>query len=180
MLLEDDERCVIYLQQYLAEHNMPFPVPLYDRAGRYLFASSKKVDVLARALLHAVGKGRDNEMFVLLVDLLELADHLEPLRRAVKITLARHHQVVIVCPWPPGVAPPRAHGLQEAPPAAPIDFQAVLQAAATERLHRAFYQLRRTFARLGVLVVCAEGTDPVRLLLDRLDRLRSVGLGRKR
>jgi uncharacterized protein (DUF58 family) len=180
MLLEDDERCVIYLQQFLAEHNMPFPVPLYDRAGRYLFASPKKVDVLARALLHAVGKGRDNEMFVLLVDLLELPDNLEPLRRAVKITLARHHQVVIVCPWPPGVAPPRAHGLQEPTPAAPIDFQAVLQTAATERLHRAFYQLRRTFARLGVLVVCSEGTDPVRLLLDRLDRLRSVGLGRKR
>ncbi len=174
VFLEDDERLVASLQRFLAEHHVPYPLPLYDRQGRYLFASPGKVDVLAKALIRAVGKGRDNELFVLLVDLLELAEQLEPLRRAVKITLARHHQVVMICPWPPGVPPPGATV------AATADLRSTLDQVTTARLHQAFRQLRQTFARLGVPLVCAQSGDPARLILDRIDRLRSLGLGRKR
>src|SRR5262249_49239233 len=102
-LMEDDRRFAECVQHFLAEHHVPYPLPLYDRHGRYLFGSPGKVDVLARALLHAVGKGHDNELFVLLVDLLELPDQLEPLLRAVKVALARHHQVMLICPWPPEI-----------------------------------------------------------------------------
>src|SRR5262249_51914575 len=105
-LLEDDQLLGVDLQRFLTEPHVPIPLPLYDEQGRYLFASPGKVDALAAALLRAVGKGHDNEMFVLLADLLELSDHLAPLLRAVKVTLARHHQVIIVCPWPPGMPPP--------------------------------------------------------------------------
>jgi hypothetical protein len=121
-------------------------------------------------------------MFVLLVDLLELSDDLELLLRAVKITRARHHQVVVVCPWPPGIAPPKRDDPgKTSPPVAPEqNLQAALQKVTTERLHRAFVKMRQAFARLAVPVLCAEGGDPVRLLLERLDRLRSVGLGRRR
>jgi hypothetical protein len=38
--------------------------------------------------------------------------------------------------------------------------------------------VRRTFARLGVSVVCARSEDSARLILDRLEHLR--GLGRRR
>ena len=182
LLMEDDECCARYLQRLLADHQVPYPVPLYDAAGRYLFSSPGKIEVLSRALLQAVGKGRDNELFVLLVDLLELSDDLAPLLRAVKITLSRHHQVVLICPWPPGVPPPRttAGAAQSMASAVDTNLQSALQQVATGRLHRAYQRMRQAFARLGVPVVCAEGGDPVRLLLDRLDRLRSVGLGRKR
>src|SRR5439155_358262 len=84
-----------------------YPLPLYDARGRYLFAAPRKVEVLAGALLRAVGKGRDNELFVLLADLLELDDHLAPLLAAVKVAVARHHQIMVVCPWPPGIPLPR-------------------------------------------------------------------------
>jgi uncharacterized protein (DUF58 family) len=193
LLLENDEQFSLFMQRFLAEHQVPYPLPLYDRRGRYLFASPGKIDVLAEALVRAVGKGQDNELFVLLVDLLELADQLEPLTRAVRMTLARHHQVLVICPWPPGVPTPAPGGSAErgaqsaeregadvsrAPRSA---LRApLLQRATTDRLHLAFEHLRRAFLRLGVPVVCADGGDPVRLILDRMDRLRSLGMGSRR
>ncbi len=171
-----------YLQRFLADHHIPYPVPLYDSQGRYLFASPGKSKVLAKALLQAVGKGRDNELFVLLVDLLETVDEIDVLLRAVSVALTRHHQVMVICPWPPGVPVPgrktessgkaskAEHGSGESSPSTVL----------AERLGKAFEQVRQTFARLGVPVVCAARGDPVRLILSRLDQLRVLGLGRKR
>jgi uncharacterized protein (DUF58 family) len=174
LLMEDDERLVLALQQFLAEHHVPYPLPLYDRAGRYRFAAPAKVRVLAEALLAAVSRGHDNELLVLLVDLLDVADELAPLLRAVKVALARHHRVILLCPWPPGVAPPsRSARLTEV--GDETSLQAQLHRVATTRLHRAFARLRWTFARVGVPVLSAESADPVRLVLDRLDRLRAQG-----
>lgn len=188
LLMEDDQRFGTAVQQFLAEHHVPYPLPLFDRRGRYLFASPGKVDVLARALLHAIGKGHDNELFVLLVDLLELPDQLEPLLRAVKIALARHHQVMLICPWPPEVELPEgrrrdapANGRARRPTQRPRGagarhkLAASLLRATTARLHLAFFRLRRTFARFGVAVLCARGGDPARLVLDRMNRLRAAG-----
>ena len=73
--------------------------------------------MLAAALLRAVGKGHDNELFVLLVDLVELEGRLAPLVRAVKVALARHHQVVLICPWPPDLDRPG-----ETPPDSGLSF----------------------------------------------------------
>ena len=83
--MEDDDRFSNCLQRFLAEHHVPYPLPLYDHRGRYLFASPTKVKVLADALVRAVGKGHDNELYVLLADLLELTEDLAPFLRAVKV-----------------------------------------------------------------------------------------------
>ncbi len=90
-LLEDDDAFALLAQRFLGEHHVPYTVALYDRDGRYLFASPGKVGVLASALLRAVGRGRDNELFVLLADLLELDDALDPLLKAVRVAVSRHH-----------------------------------------------------------------------------------------
>jgi len=137
--------------------------------------------------MRAVGKGHDNELFVLLADLVELDEQLESLLRSVKVAIARHHQVVVVCPWPAGVALPengraKKGQVAEEPtlellkPDTPLPE--AVRRATTIRFHRAYYRLRRTFGRLGVPVVCAASGDPAKLILDRLERLRSVGRGR--
>jgi hypothetical protein len=176
-LLEDDEQMALWLQRFLAEHRVPYALPLYDASGRYLFACPGKVEVLARALVQAVGKGHDNELFVLLADLLELPHQLDPLLRAVRVALARHHQVVVVCPWPAGLPTPGA-GLGEVGSMA--EPQAALRRVATRRFQEAFQQLRRTFARMGVPVVWAAGGEAIPLILERMDRLRGLGRGRRR
>jgi uncharacterized protein (DUF58 family) len=178
-LLEDDELMNAYLQRFLADHQVPYPLPMYDRKGRYLFAAPEKIDVLASALVRAVGKGRDNELFVLLADLLELEDHLGPLLRAIKVARARHHRILVICPWPPGLAPPG----QDNDPAerkrrrAPARdgyerLQRFLERTTSSRFQRAYHHLRRTFARLGVQVLCAQEGEPARLILERIDQLR--------
>jgi uncharacterized protein (DUF58 family) len=186
-LLEDDERFAHYLQRYLADHQVPYALPLYDKTGRYLFAAPAKVDVLSRGLLRAVGRGRDNELFVILADLLELADRLEPLLRAVKVALARHHQVMVICPWPAGVewrGARRAVGekgegrrdrLSLELRAAGPKRTGFLQRLTADRFHRAFGRLQRAFARLGVPVILARDSEPARLIIDRMNRLRPLG-----
>ena len=180
--LEDDDAFSLALQRFLGEHRVPYALPLYDASGRYQFASPDKVGVLAAALLRATGRGRDNELFVLLADLLELGDGLAPVVRAAGVALARHHRVLVVCPWPAGLAPPG--GDDDAPDvgAGPwwarqrdgADRLTGLREATALRFHEAFRGLRKAFGRLGVPVVCAAGGEPAALILERLDRLRRV------
>jgi uncharacterized protein (DUF58 family) len=184
-LLEDDDAFSLLLQRFLSEHQVPYTLPLYSEEGRYLFAAPAKVPVLADALVRAVGRGRDNELFVLLADLLELDDCLDPLLRAVGVALGRHHQVVLICPWPPGLALPHDNPTREAaaslavhgprPSAVGHQSTAIWDQMTTTRFHRAYRRLRRTFARLGVAVLCAASDEPVPLILNRLERLRTVG-----
>jgi uncharacterized protein (DUF58 family) len=180
-LLEDEPQFARALQRFLADHQVPFSPPLYDERGRYLFAAPAKVEVLTRSLLRAVKGGHDNELFVILADLLELGDRLEPLLDAVKVAMARHHRVIVVCPWPAGVAPPADNDGATTPAAqthrstSRQALRASLQEADTQRLHREFFQLRRRFGRLGVPLISARSSEPARLILERLERLRAVG-----
>lgn len=178
LLLENDELFVMHLQRFLAEHNVPCTPPLLGPRGEYLYAAPGKVEVLARALIHAVTRGKDNELYVLLADLLELDDYLEPLLRAVKVARARHHQVVVVCPWPPGVPQPDPRG-QDVVQRVDVrqvrdlaELRRFLEQTTEDTLHRAYYKLRRIFGKVGVPLLCAAQHDSVKLILERLERLR--------
>jgi uncharacterized protein (DUF58 family) len=181
LLLEDDDAFAVLLQRFLTEHQVPYSLPLYSPEGRYLFAAPEKVPILAGALVRAVGRGRDNELFVLLADLLELDEALDPLLRAVRVALGRHHQVVLICPWPPGLDLPRGlPARSRIPSSKPRRHSRHPQATlwdelTTRRFHLAYQRLRRTFTRLGVAVLCAAEEEPVPLILRRLERLRSPG-----
>ncbi|GEM_PF-476650 len=180
MLLEDDDAFSLLVQRFLSEHQVPYTLPLYSPEGRYLFAAPQKVPVLANALVRAVGKGRDNELFVLLADLLELDDALDPLLRAVQVALGRHHQVVLICPWPPGLERPHTQGERPVStgrltPAARLDPGHLEDQVTIQRFHRAYQRLRRMFTRLGVAVLCAAEEEPIPLILSRLERLRNLG-----
>jgi hypothetical protein len=174
-LLEDDDTFSLLLQRYLSDHQVPYTLPLYDGRGRYRFAAPEKIRVLADALLRAVGRGHDNELFVLLADLVELDEHLLPLLRAVRVALARHHQVVVVCPWPPGLALPSRLQQEVTAELGRMREHELWGHATTKRFHSAYARIRRTFARLGVPVVCAEGEEPAALVLERMERLRMLG-----
>ena len=50
----------------------------------------------------------------------------------------------------------------------------ILRRSTRRRYHAAFFRLRRTFGRLGVPVVCAAGDEPVPLILERINRLRTL------
>lgn len=172
LLYQDDDTCHRFLQRWLAEHRVAAPLLLYDEAGRSLFRFSQKADFLARAVLDGVTRGKDNELFVLLADLLDLGPDLAPLLRAVQVARARHHQLLVVCPWPFGVPLPGSSTptTQSGVPG----LQELLNRAWIERLYPAFFELRRAFGRLGVPVLAASDDDAVPQVLQRLERLRAA------
>jgi uncharacterized protein (DUF58 family) len=174
MLLEDDRQLGVYLERFINEHHVPHTPSLFDREGNYVFRSTKKLERLTASLLRSIGKGHDNELFVLFVDLMELEKDLDSLLRAVKIALSRHHQVLVIIPWPPDVDLPKR---DEEPSARPLwdpkaDVKDTIRQLTRRRYQRAFQNVRKIFARVQVPVVCAAEGDPVPLILDRLDRLR--------
>jgi uncharacterized protein (DUF58 family) len=179
LLLEDDVACGRYLQRFLGEHQVSHPCPLYDEAGRYLVRSATKLGALADALLGAVARGKDNELFVLIADLLEAGPDLARLERAVCLARARHHQVLIICPWPPAVPLPARRSVAGEPashvrrlPKPSWSLEDIVLRASTLRLHQAFAEVQHVFARLGVPVLCAGDDDTVDVVLYRMQRLR--------
>jgi hypothetical protein len=174
LLLEDDDACGRYVQRFLADHQVTHPYPLYDVDGNYLFRAPQKFGVLADALLATVTRGKDNELFVLLADLLEAGPELARLERAVCLARARHHQVLVICPWPRAVPLPTRDGAQRrrAMPEPTWSLEDIVLRASTARLHQAYAQMRQSFARLGVPVLCATDDDTVDLVLYRMQRLR--------
>ncbi|MBI5369214.1 MAG: DUF58 domain-containing protein [Planctomycetes bacterium] len=58
-----------------------------------------KLAVLERSLRYAVGRARDNELFVLLVDFAGLADRLDPVIEALRLARQKHHAVLALSPW---------------------------------------------------------------------------------
>lgn len=173
--LRDDAAFADRATAFLVEHRVRLPLVLYDRAGDYRFRSEGKVPVLASAMVQAVVGARDNELYVVLADLAELADRLDPLVAAVKLARAKHHQVIVLVHWPAEVPPPAP---DEKPDRRPVKLADVVRAAVVGRYHRGFAAGRAALTRAGALVVRVGDDDPIRVVLDRLDRLRGVRVRR--
>ena len=186
--LYDDALFAERLQRFLAEHHRRYPVRMHDEHGHYLFRSEAKLDVLARALLRSVAHCRDNELFVILADLFELQDDLHPLISAIRVAVARHHQIMVICPWMPGIpaldekmdADERAMRIRDYAVSSGFrGIEAQLFRQLVERYQKAFLVLRHEFSKSGVLMVRAMQQESIRLILHRMDRLRGVRARRR-
>jgi uncharacterized protein (DUF58 family) len=202
-LLHDDTAYAQRVGRFLQVHQVRMPVPLYDDQGRYRFRCEGKAHVLGVAMVRAVSRARDNELFVILADLAELGAEIEPVLRAARMARARHHQVMVIIPWPGDVPPPDdGRPGNGAPPREPTEVLTparwenprkpakggkkkpaaareamllqVVQQSVTRQYHEAFRRLRRALGQVGATVVRVNDGDPVRLILERLDRLRGM------
>ncbi len=179
--IHDDEFFAAKASRFLVEHHHQPPPKLFEKDGRYRFRCPEKVPVLAAALVRSVGMARDNELYVVLADLVELTDDLEPLLKAIRAACGRHHQVLVLLPWPDDVPPPVDARDPSVPPARRkkrISLGSVIQTSLVEGYHRKYDELRLRLVRSGASVVRVNATDPVRLILARLDRIRGAGIRR--
>jgi hypothetical protein len=104
--LHDDSAYAVRVAAFLQHHLLRCPVPLYDDQGHYRFRCTGKAAVLAQAMIRAVGRARDNELFVVMADLAELGNDLAPVVKACRVARARHHHVLVIVPWPADVPSP--------------------------------------------------------------------------
>ena len=190
--VHDDGAYAERVAQFLQHHQLRCPVPLYDEAGRYRFRCARKADVLADQIIRSVGRARDNELFVILADLAELGDDLEPLVKACRVARARRHHVMVIVPWPADVPPPDSSAVdagdngdgRKKKKRHPDDFfdpeirqqriSKIVLENLTRQYHEQFRVMRRALSGTGATVMRVNDGDPVRLVLDRLDRLRGM------
>ena len=183
---------VVYAQrvaEFLQHHLLRCPVPLYDEQGRYRFKCARKADILAWELVRAVSRARDNELYVILADLSELGDDLAPLVRACRVARARKHHVMVIVPWPADVPSPdtelepepddrrrrrKRHPDDLDPHARNRRISKIVLDNLTRQYHESFRFMRRELSRVGASVMRVDDGDPVRLVLERLDRLRGM------
>jgi len=177
--MHDDAYFAARAAAFLAEHRVSPPAPLLDENGDSRYLAAPKVAVLADALVRTIGTARDNELYVLLIDVAELAGQLEPLVKAVRAAVGRHHQVLVLLPWPADLPPPAdprapAAELSRKPPS----LGHILEGYLADRYQERFQAARLELVRAGATVVRIEQTDPVRLVLARIDRIRVGGVKR--
>ncbi|MGL6095476.1 MAG: hypothetical protein ACRC7O_06725 [Fimbriiglobus sp.] len=171
--LNDDGHFADRTARFLAVHRVTPPLDVYDENGDYRFRSVGKIPVLATAITRAVTRARDNELYVVLADLVEVSGDLAPLVAAARVARARHHQVLVVVPWPADIpAPDKDPGGQATD--SRLKLGAVVRAGLTARYHRGYAALKAALGTAGVQVVRVEDGDPVQRVLDRLDRLRGT------
>jgi uncharacterized protein (DUF58 family) len=187
--VHDDEVYAERVGAFLQHHQLRCPVPLYDEQGRYRFKCARKAEVLAWELVRAVSRARDNELYVVLADLSELGDDLAPLVRACRVARARKHNVMVIVPWPADVPSPdgtpepepdegrkrkRRHPDDMDPAVRNKKISKIVLDNLTRQYHESFRNMRRELSRVGASVMRVNDGDPVRLVLDRLDRLRGM------
>jgi uncharacterized protein (DUF58 family) len=185
--VHDDEAFAKRVTLFLEHHRLRCAVPLYDDQGRYRFKCARKADVLAYELVRAVSRARDNELYVILADLSELGDELEPLVKACRVARARRHHVMVIVPWPADVPSPdettepkdearkkRRHPDDLDPDLRHKRITKIVQQNLTKQYHESFRKMRKSLSRVGATVMRVNDGDPVRMVLDRLDRLRGM------
>lgn len=174
-LVHDDAAYSVRVGEFLAERQVRVPVPLYDELGRYRFRSPAKVQILAGELVKAVSRARDNELYVILADLAELGPDLGPLEKAARVARARKHHVMVILPWPVGLpGPDEKPSVADALPGRRTATAATVRDTLAKHYHEQFRRVRRQLGRAGATVIRVNETDPIQVVLDRLDRLRGL------
>jgi hypothetical protein len=171
MMVHHDETFSRETQAFLVKHRVPYRRPLYDERGRYIFANGEKISEAARVLLRSMAHAHDNEIFIFLVDLFDHESSWGPLLEAMKIARARHHEVVVVAPWPAELAVPSLHGGAFSP----RDFNSTTESHSsflTEQYFRSYERLSRELSRIGATFAVAHLPETVEEVLRRIEIIR--------
>jgi uncharacterized protein (DUF58 family) len=166
----DDGAFAARARDFLHSHRARLPLNLFAADGASRYRNPARLLTLANALTRTLGHARDNELYVVLVELAELAEELEPLLRAVRAARARHHAVVVLLPWPADLPWEAA-----ATPPRKLKLSAVVDEVLGLRARQNHDDARRQLVRAGATVLRLDAADSVRLVLERLDRLRTAG-----
>jgi hypothetical protein len=146
---------------------------MYDAQGNYRFLGKEKTHVLADAIVRSVGVARDNELYVILADLVELSGHLDRLLAAVRAARARHHQVLVLLPWPADVPPPN-DPREKRDRGARLTITKLVEDALIDGYLSKFDAVRTALVKSGANVFRFDEDDPVQLILQRLEQIRGA------
>lgn len=178
-LVHDDNLMASCLQRLLTDAGLAWTSPLVDRRRREVHNWHAKFQTLTDALTRAVSVGRDNELYVLLLDLVDFDGPIGRLANAIRVARSRHHRVVVICPLPNGYQLIR----ESDPPRKTDSLEDQVMHAEQLRLTAAADRLKRELRRLGAAVAFSADRESVRLALTQAELARNgrtASAGRRR
>lgn len=207
-LLHNEAAFIRAMGRFLTEHRASSPFSASRSSPPFDTFESSQVTVLAQALVRCLSQARDNELYVVLADLVELQHALKPFLHAVRLARSKHHQVLVIVPWPteltssgPAAQSPSIGTQKTAKERSrhhkrwplisrllggrrklkqPVDPELYSQVLGIygDYYAQAYHDLRRDLVRAGASVLRVDATDSVQVVLDRLDRLRGLRMRR--
>ncbi len=167
-LVYDDPLMATFAQHFLSQSGLSWMEPVVSVRNRGFHDGMARMEILSAALSQAVTRARDNEVFVILADLLECVPSLSHLMPAIKMALARHHRVAIVCPSPTFLRP-TAESTEIRSMSAEDLLLAAEQTRTRELSARLQYELRRT----GTAVAISGEANAIQLVLSQMSIART-------
>jgi uncharacterized protein (DUF58 family) len=166
--IQDDAFFAERTGKFLSEHRRTPPPKLLDDRGRNRFRGESKLLVLANALQRTIGLARDNELYVIFLDPTDMADHLEPMLRAVRAARAKHHQVLVLLADPSDLPEPPEEGSRKK-----VSLSEVIRSSLADGYRDNLDRVRRELIRAGATLVKLDADDTIDAVLARLERIRS-------
>ncbi len=169
----DDRRLAELSSRFLWEQGWAWMAPLYsDRADRDESGDPPApppagAELMRAALTKSVVLAKDNEVFVVIANLFNRESYVEHILPAVKMAVARHHRVVILCtrPWPtPPISTTSRTRSSVDQQAASDERRILLQAQAIEIDNR-LVTLKRKLRKVGAKVAIASERNAISLVL---------------
>ncbi len=130
--------------------------------------SSYRLDLLANAITHAVAHAKDNEVFVVMADLLEMTPQLPLLVRSLKLALSRHHRVAFVCPTTTFERPKRERDWSDV-----VQVEDWLLEAERARVRDRATRLKRELGKLGIPISFSGESSAIQMVLNEVDSART-------
>ena len=166
-LIHDDNRLAPLAQSFLNDAGLAWMAPVIPMRNQGFHSGIASMEMLSKALTTSVAMARDNEVYVILANLLECATSIDTLVPAVRMALARHHRVVVVCPSPTFRRPPKHTPLSD------VSVEGMLEQAEDIRTRELSQRLRRSLARIGATVSVSGEQQAIRMVLAETELARS-------
>jgi uncharacterized protein (DUF58 family) len=160
------------LQRLLMDSGFAWVQPIVPRRGREIHDWHGKFDTLTESLTRAIARGRDNELFILLVDLVDYVGKLGKLAHAIRVARARHHRVIVICPWP-DEEPPNFDEDAKDRFINPSDIMGLLKRSERARLNAAAIRLRSELRRIGVPLAFTFGKESLLMVMSQAELARN-------
>ena len=167
-LIHDDILMAWHLQQLLNQSGSAWMAPSVEDRRRNEHDGLPRMQQLSDAIVHAVGRAKDNEVFVIVADLIDCVPAISHLIPAVRMARARHHRVAVVCPSPTFLRPTSESAVPESD-----RVEDLLLAAEQIRIRNLSARLQRELGQLGATVAVSGQQNSVRLVLAQMELART-------
>lgn len=167
-LVHDDNLMATYAQRFLADGGVSWMDPMVQTRSQGFHDGMATMELLSKSITESVTMARDNEVYVVLANLLECATNISYLLPAIKMALARHHRVVVICPTPTFRRPSRKTNLPPNPTA-----EELLIEAENLRTKELATRLQRELRRIGATVSLSGEENAIRLVMSETQMARN-------